>query len=96
LEQFRTSCITKAQVTQMPDTVVQDSKEKSSGSRRLRPKPALCRAKSIVGNRVVECVVQPQPNCYYAMGFGKILLCTHRERADIVARTQAGQKPPPQ
>lgn len=79
----------------MPDTIVQNPKERSSGSRRIRPKPSLCRARSIVGDRVVECIVQPRPSCYYAMGFGKVLLCTHRERSEIAARTQAanGQNP---
>jgi len=76
----------------MADDAPQKAKRQSSGSRRLRPKPELCRAKSLVGDKVVECLVQPRPVCYYALGFGTILLCKNPERMEIVVRTQAGQQ----
>ena len=41
---------------------------------------------------MVECLVQPRPVCYYALGFGTILLCKNPERMEIVVRTQAGQQ----
>ena len=75
----------------MPSSTATITKEESSGRRRLRPKPGVCRANTIVAGRVVECVTPGAPPCCCAMLFGRIRLCVAPEREKYVTRTKAEQ-----
>jgi hypothetical protein len=75
----------------MPSSTTTTTKGESSGRRRLRPKPEVCRAKTLVHGKVVECVTPDGPTCCCALPFGDIRLCVAPEREEYVARTNAEQ-----
>ncbi|MBI5729732.1 MAG: hypothetical protein HY963_01210 [Ignavibacteriales bacterium] len=45
-----------------------------------------CRAKNIVSDTVVRCLV-PKPTCNCTLNFGAEIFCTHQLKNEIVKRT---------
>jgi hypothetical protein len=58
---------------------------------RTLPDIALCHAKASGFADYADCLVDRPYHCRYVFGFGSYFHCLHPERAEIIARTRAGQ-----
>ena len=71
----------------------QDSIRSERRPERKLPDPAICRAKHAGFGDYADCLVDAPFECRYVLGFGFHYHCLHPERAEIIARTMAAQRP---
>jgi hypothetical protein len=75
----------------MPDTDIIKRNGVSKLPDRQLPDPAICRAKYNGLDFYPDCLVEGPFYCKHALSFGFGHYCTHPDRKEIIARTEAGE-----